>query len=567
MKEMMMNKTKIPYLIIPVALSITSFAFASEANFDNQSIKEPVYVEETETIADNINDAYYRDMIEERTVSNNNQEQDVNDNSKNLTQNDDNSAVFTSEEVTKKPEKKKKIKKKKKTKLEKIQEEYSDYLIKDDAYLPVGDASEKEISIQGSISKTELLSLADCIDIAMRNNPKIQAAYANVSVVKENKVQAISAFTPSISSTTGISRIKPDTSAMPNANMSNYTKYLLGTISISEMVYDFGASQNLYTISKIDWEVSKQNVDSVVNSIVCDVKDAYYNLLYAISAKQVRLETVEEFELMYKQAHAFYEVGTRPKVDVTIAAANLADARANYIEASNAVDLAISRLNNIMGTPFIEPYTIDTSIPFQETDVTMRGAVEIANKARPDMKIALAEIERANQYVKYTKKSYFPQLSVAADLSMGGRKNFTDKSWYTFGGYLNFPVINPVSVVSQIKQAKAELQKQQYDTTSAINDIYYEIQTSYVMLTDARQRMNATKAALKEAKESFELSQGRYKAGVCDAIELKEAQITYENAKLAYISNIYTYNSAKASLEKAIGQSLPAVDLEESVEI
>lgn len=111
------------------------------------------------------------------------------------------------------------------------------------------------------------------------------------------------------------------------------------------------------------------------------------------------------------------------------------------------------------------------------------------------------------------------------------------------------------------------MKQQQYNTKSTVNDIYYEIQTAYVQLNDARERIAASKVAVQQARESFELSQGRYKAGVCDAVELKESQVTYENAKLAYVSNVYTYNSAKASLEKAIGQSLKPVENHENVEI
>src|SRR5699024_4561144 len=147
----------------------------------------------------------------------------------------------------------------------------------------------------------------------------------------------------------------------------------------------------------------KQNIESVVNSVVCDVKDAYYNLLYALSAKQVRQETVEQYETMYKQARAFYEIGTRPKVDVTIAAANLADAKANYIEATNAVDIAVSKLNNVMRTPFIEPYVVNTVMPYEATDITMKGAIEIANEARPDLKMAILQMKMADEYVKLAK--------------------------------------------------------------------------------------------------------------------------------------------------------------------
>lgn len=460
----------------------------------------------------------------------------------------------------------KKIKRNKTQKKQK--NDYSEYLIPENDYQPVGNIEDKQITIQGAVSKSEELSLADCLELALNNNPKIQAAYANSSAVKENKVQSVSNYSPTVSTSTGITRTRPDTTGMPAGySMSAYTKYLLGTISLSQLVYDFGVTQNQYTINKMEWENAKQNIESVVNTVVCDVKDAYYNLLYTLSAKQVRQETVEQYETMYNQAKAFYEIGTKPKVDVTIALANLADAKANYIEAANAVDLAVSKLNNAMGMPFIEPYIVNTTMPYQETDITMKGAIEIANKSRPDLKMAILQVQMADEYVKLAKKSYMPKLSVSADLSMGGRNDFTDKTWYSVGGYFEFPVINPVSITSQIKQAKAEYKQQQFNTKASINDIYYEIQTAYVKLTDARQRIAASKVAVQQARESYELSQGRYKTGVGDAVELKESQVTYENAKLAYVSNIYTYNSAKASLEKAIGQSLKPADIQENIEI
>lgn len=457
---------------------------------------------------------------------------------------------------------------KRKLKKDKKKNDYSEYLIPEDGYQPVGNLEDKQVQIHGAVSKSDELTLADCLELALSNNPKIKSAYANVAKVKESKVQTLSNYSPTLSTNTSLTRNKMDTSGFPAGfNVKPYTRYLLGTISLSQLVYDFGVTQNQYTINKLDWEMSKQNVEAVVNEVVCEVKDAYYNLLYALSAKQVRQETVEQYQQMYDQAKAFYEIGTRPRVDVTIASSNLADARANYIEASNAVDLAVSKLNNVMGTPFIEPYVVDTSMPYQATDITMKQAIEIANKARPDLKTALYQIQRAEQNVKLYKKSYMPSLSVGANLSMGGRHNFVDNTWYDFGGYFSFPVINPVLITSQIKQAKAELEQQKFDTKNSVNNIYYEIQSAFVRVTDTSQRIVASKLAVQEARESYELSQGRYKAGVCDAIELKEAQISYENAKLAYISNVYEYNSAKATLEKAIGQSLKPSEIQENVEI
>ncbi len=443
---------------------------------------------------------------------------------------------------------------------------YDEYLIPVDGYMPVGNSSDKSIKISGSIQKTLELNLADCLELSLINNPKIKAAYANAEAMKFKKGQTLSNYSPVVNLQGNISRIKPDMSNFRSRGfvIDPFTKYVMGSIGISQLVYDFGFTQNQYTIDKLNWESSKSNIDSVVNEVVCQVKDGYYNLIYAIEAKRVAQETLEQFEIMYKQAQAFYEVGTKPKVDVTIAQVNMEDARAKLISASNNVDIAISNLNNLMGLPFIPPYIIDTRSPFQDVDIDMRHAVEIANESRPELKIAKINVETADQAVKLVKKTFLPSLNVSANYSIGGVNNtIADTNWWDFGGYLTFPAINPFLIRNQIKEAKALLEKQKFDTKATVNDIYYDIQSTFVKLMDAKQRVPVAKLAVRKAKENYELSQGRYSVGVSDAIEYKEAQIQYYDARLAYLNTIYQYNSAKANLERAIGQTLPAVESDE----
>ena len=471
------------------------------------------------------------------------------------------------EEVQEQTEKNPKpVKKEKPRKQKKKQDKYSEYLIPVDGYMPVGNSSDKSIKITGSVQKTLELNLADCLELTLINNPKIKAAYANAEAMKFKKGQTLSNYSPVVNLQGNISRIKPDMSNFRSRGIviDPFTKYVMGSIGISQLVYDFGFTQNQYTIDKLNWESSKSNIDSVVNEVVCQVKDGYYNLIYAIEAKRVAQETLEQFEIMYKQAQAFYEVGTKPKVDVTIAQVNMEDARAKLISASNNIDIAISNLNNLMGLPFIPPYIIDTHAPFQDVEIDMRHAVEIANESRPELKIAKINVETADQAVKLAKKTFLPSLNISANYSIGGVNNtIADTNWWDFGGYLTFPAINPFLIRNQIKEARALLEKQKFDTKATVNDVYYDIQSTFVKLVDARQRVPVARLAVKKAKENYELSQGRYRVGVSDAIEYKEAQIQYYDARLSYLNTLYQFNSAKANLERAIGQTLPAIESDE----
>ena len=462
--------------------------------------------------------------------------------------------IFRKDKVKKVKVKPEKAKKQYKIKEKTIQE----YSIPTDSYMPVGESTDKIMKLEGSVTKELVLNMADCLELALHNNPKIRASYAKSEVAKYQKFETLAGYTPRLDFQSSINRMKPDLSMLRNAkiNVSPFNKYTLGTIGIKQLVWDFGYTQNKYTIDKIAYEKSKTDIDKTVNEVVCAVKDAYYNLIYAFDSLKVATETFDSFSQTYHQALAFWEVGTKTKVDVLFAQTNMEDAKQKVISAQNNLDIAYSQLNNAMGLPFSDPYMIDTSISYEPVSITMKEAVAIANESRPDLKGAMLNVDSANQYVKLSWKTFLPALEFQANYARGGISDWTDKDWYNYGGFLTFPTVNPVLVASQIKEAKAQYSQMQYETKAQINDIYFEIQSVYTKLKDAKARIPVAKTAMDKASENYELASGRYKVGYGDAIELKDVAVALSDAKLTYYKTIFEYNSARANLEKAIGQTL-----------
>ncbi|HQN67938.1 MAG TPA: TolC family protein, partial [Smithellaceae bacterium] len=62
---------------------------------------------------------------------------------------------------------------------------------------------------------------------------------------------------------------------------------------------------------------------------------------------------------------------------------------------------------------------------------------------------------------------------------------------------------------------------------------------------------------VRQAEESLELAQGRYATGVGNSIEITDAMIKLNNAKMTYIAALSDFNIAEASLEKAMGAKTP----------
>ena len=419
--------------------------------------------------------------------------------------------------------------------------------------------------ITGGVEEVIDISLDECLRAALGNNPRVQAALQDVFASDARIKQAWSSYFPQLSWQTGYTKIKQ--LQLPDALGQNlvFNYYVLGQISASQMLYDFGVTQNVVTIRKLDNQGYKVALTGTVNDVVCEVKKAYYNLQYALEAKKVAEEMVARYESFYNQARAFYMAGTSPKVDVTIAEVNLSNSKLMLIQAENAVEIAIAKLNNTMGLPYTNRYKISDNLRYHPCDVTLNDAISIAKESRPEFQLANIKVEEARQNVKLVKKSYFPTITVEGQYQKGGR-SWTSNYGYNFGGYLNFPTINGMLIKNEIKEAKALYTREQANALNTHNNIYYEIQQAFYSMIERKNSIPVAFLGLKQAKENYELSYGRYKVGVGNPVELKEAQVQYQDAMLRYYNSLYQFNTARADLEKFIGKNLAEDEVKLDIE-
>lgn len=428
------------------------------------------------------------------------------------------------------------------------------------AVLPNTD-KKADFVIEGSVEKNIDMTLDKCIELALGNNPQINSAFHDILASDTRIKQVWSNYFPQLSWQSGYTRIRQLQLSDALGRNLTFNYYTLGQITLQQMLYDFGVTQNQATIKRLDYEAYKTTLSATINDVIFQTKDAYYNLLYAFEKRRVAKDTVDKFELFYNQAKAFYEIGMNPKVDVTIAEVNLSNAKLQLIQADNAVNLAVAKLNNVMGVPFIDKYNVQERLKYQPIDITFNQSVETAREARPELKLAEIKVESANQTLKLVKKSYFPTLSIEGQYQRGG-KSWNSNYGYNFGGYLNFPTINGMLIKNEIKEARYLYDKEIANAKNTQNQIYLEIQNAFLMLEEKKNQMPVAILNVKQSKENYELSYGRYRVGEASPTELKDAQINYQQAQLSYYNALYQYNSAKASLEKAIGKNIVGNDNE-----
>jgi outer membrane protein TolC len=104
-------------------------------------------------------------------------------------------------------------------------------------------------------------------------------------------------------------------------------------------------------------------------------------------------------------------------------------------------------------------------------------------------------------------------------------------------------------------QADADLVRRKADLADLRGRIAYEIRAAYLDLASAGQQTQVAKSTVGLAEQQLSQSQDRFAAGVTDNLEVVQAQEAVATANESYISSLYVYNAAKATLGRSIGNA------------
>ncbi len=412
------------------------------------------------------------------------------------------------------------------------------------------------------IKKDELLTLQRCVEIALMKHPTIVAARNNVLASRSRVYEAQSAYYPQIAANAGYSRIRPLTGAQrvvstgidgtsPQNLQSSYNQFT-GNVTLSQNIYDFGKTSSQVDIQKFGFDASRADLDTTIDQVLFSVKQAYYGALQAKRNRDVAEDTVKQFQQHLEQAKGFYEVGTKPKFDVTKAEVDLSNARLNLIKAENSVKVAKVTLNNALGVPEAPDYLIEDNLAFQKYEMTFQQAIETAYKNRPDLQSLLWKRMAAERSVDFARTGFYPALTGSASYNRQGNTFLPDEGW-TVGVGLTFPIFSGFLTKNQVEEAKANLAVARANEETLKQSVHLDVQQAYLNLSLAEDSINNTRLTVQQATENFEIANGRYTAGVGNPIEVTDAEVSLANARTGHIQALYDYKVARASLERAMG--------------
>jgi len=409
---------------------------------------------------------------------------------------------------------------------------------------------------EGPIQQGESLNLERCIEIAGKMHPDIAAAKNTVSANESRIGQAKANYYPQMNWSTSYSRISPSSGTSGSSSVSGRTneafdQYSTG-FSLSQTLYDFGKTPTEVKIQKLNRDSAASDMENVTAQIILSVKQAYYGVVQAKYTRLVAEDTVKQTQQHLEQAKGFFEVGTRPKFDVTKAEVDVSNAKLNLIRNENALRIAIVTLNNAMGIPDAPEYLLDENLSFEKYETTLEDALSKAYKNRPDLQSILVKRQAAESSINLARTGYYPVLTGSAGYNWSGEQFPLEHGWNA-GATLSFPLFSGYYTKYQVEEARANLNILRANEESLRQTIFLEVQQAYLYLRAAEEAIPTAKLGVEQAQENLDIANGRYTAGVGNPIEVTDAEVALATARTSYIEALYADKVAQASLEKAMG--------------
>jgi outer membrane protein len=322
--------------------------------------------------------------------------------------------------------------------------------------------------------------------------------------------------------------------------------------NINQLIYDFGKTPGTVAGAKATYGQSKEDYANTRETVVLNVRTAYFGYLAAQRARTVSQESVHQNQELLKQAQGFYQVGIRAKIDVTKAEANLYNAEADLIRAKNAVEIARVNLMNALG---VKTWTFSGMEEKLEVTPRLLSLNELKRNAleqRPEMLKNRYQQDAGEANLKVARSGFFPTLSSTASYGWQGETYPLKDNWWVGVG-ITIPIFEGFINAYSVQSAKAQIRATQANAEVLRQDISKEVDQSYLDLKAAWDVIRATTKALEAARENFRLAQGRYKVGVGSIIEVTDAQVQLFQADLRNVQAMFDYRTAEARLDKAIG--------------
>ncbi len=415
------------------------------------------------------------------------------------------------------------------------------------------------------LAVARVLTLADAVTTAEKNQPQLAQARANTLAAGARVDEARAPLLPQLSGSAVYYRrtanFAPTPGAVPKSAM-NTTAYSWDTVNyislglqLNQMVWDFQTVDLWKSKKELHlWGADTERYTRL--QVDMTVRTAFFNARAQKALVGVARETLENQTKHLEQIEGFVKVGTQPEIALAQAKTNLANAQVQVISTENAYETAKATLNQAMGIEQDTDYDVaeDELAAVDGEDQKTDQLLSEALKARPDVASLLDQVGAQKLVLRSAKGGYGPLIAVGSALTDAG-SDITNLAWnWNVNASVSWSLFSGLSTYSTVKE-------QHYNELALVaqldglkQQVRLDVEQARLAVRGAKATLGASETALINAREQLRLAEGRYQAGVGSIIELSDAQVALTTAAAQRVSADYGLATARAQLLRALGR-------------
>jgi outer membrane protein len=418
------------------------------------------------------------------------------------------------------------------------------------------------------------LSLQQCLDLALKQNPAILKAKQEIKRTHGVIVEARSEFLPHVTASGDYTQIDPHSvdrftfqgagSLSVNADYNNQERPWTARIEASQLIYSGGRVSANIRAAKLSDDYAVLGFQRTVADTILSVRRAFYGVLLAQQQVIVREQSVKLLTQQLEDTRHRFDVGSVPRFDVLRAEVELANAKPPHIRARNDLRLAREQLVKLLAidAPTQQAFTpirFTGQLTYETRAWDLPVALTNALARRPELGQAKKLSEVSTEEIKIAKAGYQPELSGFGTYRIYD-SNFSDNIDNTVNGWLvgvraSWPLFDGMLTKGKVAQARAKRSQADFDVADTRRSIELEVRQSYSDYIQSLELLEAQKKTVEQAEESIRLAEARYKAGTGTQLDVLSAQTALTEARANEAQALYDYNVAIASLERATGST------------
>jgi outer membrane protein TolC len=415
----------------------------------------------------------------------------------------------------------------------------------------------------------EVLSLDQAINIALQNNRSLKNARLSV----ENGEDEIAAIRTSRLPSSHFYALVSQDIGKQQTNLTNpLTGVVPGigpflTLSTTSRPTAVFAAQVVQPISqqyriglaidavKLARDENQQKLRLEEQSLVNDVKKTYYGILQSESALENVRDEVKSYRELDRVTGQFVLQQVVLKSDHLQVQTRLAKAEYDAVDLDNRLSTQKEQLNKLLGRNVLTDFTIspvaDATVFDYEISASRRRALE----QRPELSEARLRIEQAKLDRRLKKSEYIPDVSVGfTSLTLRNFDQVVPRNIASVGVVASWEPFDWGRKKRQLAEKSTAVEQAENSLKETEDQILIEVGDKFRRLQQTQQALRVARLSQDAGREALRTTQGRYRFEAALLTDVLQSQATLADANNQYQQALLSFWTAKAELEKALGQ-------------